>query len=178
MAFVESSRSMSFPPLRRRTPDAKGMNELMNSRLREVFIRHGAQTAFTLYLAHRHHQLNQGEAIVKVNGTAHLMSSEAMQDIQAIGNKIVPTTWIGPNIIPIEFAIVPNTEDVHIPDPGFAADLDWTELKICDASVVVPRNGNERDEAYIPVAFAFDDKTPGFKVHGKCKKEHKHTSKP
>ncbi|KAK4220987.1 hypothetical protein QBC38DRAFT_493000 [Podospora fimiseda] len=201
MALVESGRYNELPSLEEANDrrEAEGMNELINSRLRELFIRHGAQTAFTLYLAHRHHQLNQGEAIVKVNGTAHLMSTEAMQDIQAVGNKIVPTTWMGPDMIPMEFAVVPNTEEVQIPDPAFAAELasalasvgykglfgidtldkqDWTELKICDASVVVPSNGNESDEAYIPVAFAFDDKTPGFKVHGKCKKEHKHTSKP
>ncbi|KAK4225992.1 hypothetical protein QBC38DRAFT_481551 [Podospora fimiseda] len=153
MALVESGRYNELPSLEEANArrEAEGMNELMNSRLRELFIRHGAQTAFTLYLAHRHHQLNQGEAIVKVNGTAHIMSTEAI-------------------------------EEVHIPDPAFAAELASalasTELKICNASVVVPSNGNESDKAYIPVAFAFDDKTPGFKVHGKCKKEHKHTSKP
>ena len=54
---------------------------------------------------------------------------------------------------------------------------DWTELTIGDASIVVSNNGKER-EAYIPVAFAFDDKKPGFRVHGKCGKDHKHTSKP
>ena len=56
-------------------------------------------------------------------------------------------------------------------------DEDWTELNIGDASVVVPSDGNEGED-YIPVAFAFDDKTPGFRVHGKCGKDHKHTSKP
>lgn len=54
---------------------------------------------------------------------------------------------------------------------------DWTELSIGDASVVVPSNGKER-EAYIPVAFAFDYEKPGFRVHGKCGVDHKHTSKP
>ena len=55
---------------------------------------------------------------------------------------------------------------------------DWTEMKIGDASVVVPSNGNDRADAYIPVSFAFDGYTPGFRVHGKCGKNHTHTSKP
>jgi hypothetical protein len=54
----------------------------------------------------------------------------------------------------------------------------WTELTISNASVVVPSNGRDREEAYIPVAFAFDDNTPGFRVHGRCGTDHKHTSKP
>jgi hypothetical protein len=58
------------------------------------------------------------------------------------------------------------------------ADNDWTELSIENASVVVPSNGNEREDSCIPVAIAFDEKNPGFRVHGKCGKDHKHTSKP
>jgi hypothetical protein len=58
------------------------------------------------------------------------------------------------------------------------AEEDWTELTIGNACAVVPSDGREREEAYIPVAFAFDDKTPSFRVHGKCSSNHKHTSKP
>jgi hypothetical protein len=57
------------------------------------------------------------------------------------------------------------------------AEDDWTELSIGNSSVVIPSNGQEREE-YIPVAFAFDDKKPDFRVHGKCGTNHKHTSKP
>lgn len=31
---------------------------------------------------------------------------------------------------------------------------------------------------YIPVAIAFDEEKPGFRVHGNCGTDHKHTSKP
>ena len=55
---------------------------------------------------------------------------------------------------------------------------DWTELTIGNASVVVPSNGKESEEAYILVAFAFDDKKPGFMVHGRCGDDHRHTSRP
>ena len=57
------------------------------------------------------------------------------------------------------------------------AEEDWTEINIGNASVVVPSNDQVREE-YIPVAFKFDDKTPGFRVHGKSGSNHKHTSKP
>ena len=57
-------------------------------------------------------------------------------------------------------------------------DNDWTELKIGNASIVVPSNGKDKEETYIPVAFAFDDQKPGFKIHGKCRVNHAHTSKP
>ncbi|KAK0643283.1 hypothetical protein B0T16DRAFT_391833 [Cercophora newfieldiana] len=101
-------------------------------------------------------------------------------------------------MLPMEFAVVPREQSVPRFSPEFAADLasvlasagceglfgidtlgheDWTELKIGNASVVVPSDGSEREGAYIPVAFAFD-KTPGFRVHGKCGSNHKHTSKP
>ena len=56
----------------------------------------------------------------------------------------------------------------------------WSEIKIGDASVVVPSNesdGQDQDK-FIPVAFAFDEEKPKIMVHGKCKKEHAHSSKP
>lgn len=65
---------------------------------------------------------------------------------------------------------------------------DWAEITIDNASVVVPHSqvgtegGVEAEPAatpaYIPVAFVFDDQRRGFRVHGKCGKDHKHTSKP
>ncbi len=71
-----------------------------------MFIRHNAQSAFSLYLSHRHHQVGRDEAVVKVNGTSHLMDGGEMQDIQAVGNRIVPTTWMGNKMLPMEFAVV------------------------------------------------------------------------
>ncbi len=60
------------------------------------------------------------------------------------------------------------------------AKTPWSEMKIGDASVVVPSNdsdGYDQDK-FIPVAFEFDEETPKFKVHGRCGKDHKHSSKP
>ncbi|KAG5808966.1 hypothetical protein H9Q74_011864 [Fusarium xylarioides] len=116
-----------------------------------------------------------------------------------MGNKLVPTTWMGREMLPMEFAVVPEAFDAPVVGRNLAADLvsvlasaqceglfgidvlgeeDWMELKVGNASVVVPSNGHEKEEAYLPVAFAFDDKKPGFRVHGKCGTDHKHTSKP
>lgn len=52
-------------------------------------------------------------------------------------------------------------------------------MKIGDASVIVPSNdGNDYDQdKFIPVTFTFAEKEPKFKVHGKCKKDHNHSSK-
>ncbi|KAL8755705.1 MAG: hypothetical protein Q9184_004720 [Pyrenodesmia sp. 2 TL-2023] len=217
---------------------AKHIDNLIQGPLRDVFIKHGAQKAFALYLQHRHHRLGSNEAIVKVHGTAHLMSDGDIVDIEAMGNKIIPTTWMGRDMLAaMEFAIAPtsyaphpfsppppkvapvsplssgvarnadwcrsfaleNRADIPVIPPHFMAELehvltvsdckglfgidtlaedDWTELTVGNASVVVPSNGKEREKAYIPVAFAFDERKPGFRVHGKCGKDHKHTSKP
>ena len=56
----------------------------------------------------------------------------------------------------------------------------WSEMKIGDASVVVPSHDSDNydKDKFIPVAFAFDEKKPSFRVHGKCGKDHKHSSKP
>lgn len=60
------------------------------------------------------------------------------------------------------------------------ANSAWAETKIGDASVVVPtsRTDGYDQDRFIPVAFAFDEEKPEFRVHGKCGKDHKHTSKP
>lgn len=68
-----------------------------------------------LYLQHRHHHIRSQEAVVKVQGTDHLMDGQAMKDIYSFGNKIVPTTWMSGQgeVVPMEFEVVPN-EYVHI----------------------------------------------------------------
>lgn len=60
------------------------------------------------------------------------------------------------------------------------AKTDWSEMKIGNASAVVPRNasGNYDKDEFVTVAFAFDEKEPKYQVHSKCGKDHKHTSKP
>ena len=56
----------------------------------------------------------------------------------------------------------------------------WSEMKIGDASVVMPSNdSNDFDkDKFIPVAFAFDNDKPNYRVHGRCNQNHKHTSRP
>lgn len=56
------------------------------------------------------------------------------------------------------------------------SEYDWAEIKIGEASVVVRSNSNELD-GFIGVSFAFSD-DPEFRMHGKCGRDHKHTSKP
>lgn len=60
------------------------------------------------------------------------------------------------------------------------AKNNWSEMKVGDASVVVASNDTEtyNQDKFIPVAFAFDKEKPKFKVHGRCGKDHKHSSKP
>lgn len=76
--------------------------------IREVFLKHAANLTLCLYLQHRHHTVGTDEAVVKVEGTAHLMGSQAVKDIVS-GNKVVPTTWMasGGKMLPMEFAVVP-----------------------------------------------------------------------
>ncbi|KAI0436239.1 hypothetical protein F4803DRAFT_542987 [Xylaria telfairii] len=201
MALVDSALYNSLPSLEEANAEreAQNLDKLIQGQIRDVFIKYGAQKAFTLYLQHGHHQLRDNEAIVKVQGTAHLMDGQQMNDIERVGNKLVPTTWMGNTLVPMEFAVVPTSVSTPTFAPGFIAELadiltsngcnglfgidtlnqnDWTELSIGNASVVVPSNGNEREDSYIPVAIAFDEKNSGFRVHGKCGKDHKHTSKP
>ena len=56
----------------------------------------------------------------------------------------------------------------------------WSEMKIGDASVVVPSNDSDdyNKDKFIPVAFAFDDDKPKYQVHGRCGSNHRHTSRP
>ena len=81
----------------------------MNGPIRDVFLKHAANLAFCLYLQHRHHSVGVNEAVVKVEGTAHLMDGQALEDLISFGNKVVPTTWMatGGKMVPMEFAVVP-----------------------------------------------------------------------
>ena len=85
-------------------------DEIINGPIREVFLKHAAHHTLCLYLQHRHHTVDAGEAVVKVEGTAHLMDAQAMEDIVSFGNKIVPSTWMatGDSVLPMEFAVVPT----------------------------------------------------------------------
>ncbi|KFX94723.1 hypothetical protein V490_04216 [Pseudogymnoascus sp. VKM F-3557] len=178
------------------------VDDIINGPIRDVFLKHAANLTLCLYLQHRHHTISANEAIVKVEGTAHLMDSEAVGDIVSFGNRVVPTTWMASNgqILPMEFGVLPSQADAHAPTPAFVKEFlsvlasngcdnlfgidtiakdSWSEMKIGDSSVVVPSNGsNDDDENFIPVAFSFEREEPKFKVHGRCKKTHTHTSKP
>ena len=57
---------------------------------------------------------------------------------------------------------------------------EWTEILIGESSVVVPSTGPDglNDRQFIPVSFSFVDGNLGFKVHGRCKKDHRHAGKP
>ncbi|EFY89303.1 hypothetical protein J3458_018760 [Metarhizium acridum] len=177
--------------------------DVINGPIRDAFLKHAAHLTFCLYLQHRHHTVAANEAVVKVEGTAHLMDDQAMNDIVSFGNKVVPTTWMtsGGRLLPMEFAAVPALAATPTPSAAFVQELlsvlasngceglfgidtlaknNWSEMKIGDASVVVPSNGSEtyNQDKFISVAFAFDKEKPEFKVHGKCGKDHKHSSKP
>lgn len=92
--------------------------ELITGPIRDVFIKHDAHRDFCLYLQHRHHQVNEGEAIVKVKGTAYLANDDQMKDFLSLGNKIVPMTWMttAQEVVPMELAAVPD-EYVFSPFP-------------------------------------------------------------
>jgi hypothetical protein len=79
------------------------VNDLMEGPLRDVFLKYGVEKTFSLCLQHRHHELRDSEVIVRVNGTAHLMDKNEMDDIVSMSNSIVPTTWL------MEFAVVPKS---------------------------------------------------------------------
>ncbi|KAF3310518.1 hypothetical protein TWF173_009405 [Orbilia oligospora] len=179
------------------------MEDIINGPIRDVFISHAANVAFCLYLQHRHHTVGAGEAVVKVNGTAHLMDDDNIKNIVSFGNKVVPTTWMtsGGEVIPMEFAVVPAGTAAPTPEPAFVSEFlsvlasngcdglfgidikaedAWTEITIGDASVVVGSNqseGYDKDK-FIPVTLAFDKEEPKFVVHGRCNITHRHTSTP
>jgi len=53
----------------------------------------------------------------------------------------------------------------------------WAEMTVGNASVVVRSTGDEHED-FVSVALEFDSEQPRFRVHGKCKSNHKHTTKP
>ncbi|KAL9063187.1 MAG: hypothetical protein Q9161_009605 [Pseudevernia consocians] len=132
------------------------------------------------------------------------MDDQAIKDIVSFGNKVLPCTWMaaGDTMLPMESTIVPiSTTTTPAFSPAFLSDFlsvlasngcdglfgvdtlakdAWSEMKIGDASVVVPSNHSDDydQDKFIPVAFAFEKEKPTFTVHGKCGKDHKHTSKP
>ena len=80
----------------------------MNGPIRDVFLKHNSEDNFALYLQHRHHQLGCGEHIVKVGGTAHVMTVDDAENIVSAGSKIAPSTWTidGGEAHPTEFSAV------------------------------------------------------------------------
>ncbi|GAM89006.1 hypothetical protein ANO11243_070400 [Dothideomycetidae sp. 11243] len=86
------------------------VDDLISGPLRDVFLKHDVHRKFSLFLQHRHHNVDAGCAIVKVDGTAHLMDEKDMNDIVSFGNKIIPATWMASSsgISPMEFAVVPE----------------------------------------------------------------------
>lgn len=108
---MHARSALSFPWLLRMLTlswQAKQVDNVISGPLRDVFVKHGLQDTHCLYLQHRHHAVKEGEAVVKVNGTAHVMGKKAVDDIASFGNKIVPATWMtcGGKVIPMELAVV------------------------------------------------------------------------
>ncbi|KAF4447922.1 3-hydroxybutyryl- dehydratase [Fusarium albosuccineum] len=94
--------------VKRVTTKSIPFENLLNGPIRDVFLKHGCEKAFCAFLQHAHHHLEEGEAIVKVNDTGHLMNQQAMNDLVLASNKIVPTTWMVTidGIAPMELAAV------------------------------------------------------------------------
>ncbi|KAJ9634517.1 hypothetical protein H2199_008974 [Coniosporium tulheliwenetii] len=183
---------------------ALSADNIINGPIRDVFVNHNAHQSFWLYVQHGHHTVGSNETVVKVNGTAHMMDTHAVEAIISFGNKVVPTTWMasGGEMRPMEFALVPAATVTCPPTPAFLSDFlsvlainrcdeifgidtiakggAWIEMKIGEASVTVPMNDGDCDnqEEFIAVAFIFDKEKPEFRVHGRCGKDHKHTTKP
>lgn len=89
---------------------ALNINDVLNGPLKDVFLKYGVENDFCPYLQHAHHNIESGEAVVKVEGTAHVMDQSNLQELASFGNKITPTTWMtsGNKILPMEFAAVPS----------------------------------------------------------------------
>ncbi|EON69078.1 hypothetical protein W97_08391 [Coniosporium apollinis CBS 100218] len=66
--------------------------DIINGPIRDVFLKHDAHHKFCLHLQHRHHTVGANEAIVKVNGTAHLMDHGDIDKIIRLGYTVFPTT--------------------------------------------------------------------------------------
>jgi hypothetical protein len=57
---------------------APSIDDIINGPIRDVFLKHAAHLTLCLYLQHRHHTVGADEAVVKVEGTAHLMDGQAV----------------------------------------------------------------------------------------------------
>lgn len=88
-------------------PKAIPFDDQLNGPIRDVFLKHGCQEHFCVCLQHAHHLIRDGEAVVKLAGTAHIMNRQAMDEIINLGNKIAPTTWMTAEsgIAPMELAV-------------------------------------------------------------------------
>ncbi|KAF8961230.1 hypothetical protein BDZ97DRAFT_1664500 [Flammula alnicola] len=125
------------------------------------------------------------------------MDGQVLKDIASFGNKVVPTTWMAKLSRWSSPSSVPRMTTSPAPMPEFLMDFltvltsnkcnclfgidtiaerAWTEIKIGDASVVVPSDDRKgyNQEKFIPVAFAFDKEKSKFQVHGRCAKDHRH----
>ncbi|UKZ75284.1 hypothetical protein TrVFT333_002960 [Trichoderma virens FT-333] len=134
------------------------VDDTINGPIRDVFIKHGVQDIFCLYLQHRHHTIDEGQVVVKVNGTAHLMNGQAMNDIVAFGNK---SFSLHLSCLLIKFLLIRELQSAEsrCPEPDFVKELvsvlasngcndmfgidtmaegPWTEMSIGSASVMVP----------------------------------------
>jgi hypothetical protein len=58
----------------------------------EVFLKHAVHITLCLYLQHCHHTISADEAVVKVEGMAHVMDRRTEDDLESLRNKVVPTT--------------------------------------------------------------------------------------
>jgi hypothetical protein len=79
---------------------------LLEGSLRDVLLKYGLEKTLALCLEHRHHELRDSKVIVEVDGIAHLMDKNEMDDILYMGKSIAPTTWMG-DMLPMEFNVVP-----------------------------------------------------------------------
>lgn len=87
------------------------MQKAMQGPIREIFLRHEMEKKYNLYLQHAHHELPKQHAMVKIEGTAHIMSATELEQLALLGRKIVPTTWMSSpheeTLVPMEYTTIP-----------------------------------------------------------------------
>lgn len=59
----------------------RSSNDIINGPIRDVFLKYAADLTLCLYLLQRHHTVSADEAVVKVEGTAHLIDDRAVKNI-------------------------------------------------------------------------------------------------
>ncbi|KAF8955184.1 hypothetical protein BDZ97DRAFT_1927208 [Flammula alnicola] len=84
------------------------IENVINGPIWDVFLKHTTHLTFYLYFQHCHHAVSANEAIVKVEGTAHLINGQVLKDIASFRNKVIPTTWMTSRgqVILMEFTVV------------------------------------------------------------------------